>query len=278
MSLSSGSSSQANEEKLGKKIDLLNAKVKKYEEILDRKNKELTEMQTSIETYKKKTYNYSENNSAIAIRNASLERACREIALDKMKLEKENAKLSSASACRSQPVSSSSQYSNSSTTTLKKDFQLKITKYLRGNTTRRNIEKRSKVIEQAPPLFNEKHETVELIRNVHPCLSELKEPVSPINRPPTPSSSLKYEERFESQPSSPKHSLPSDIGSTSSRKKQRRWNSPLVTDSAARIDRSPSVHGLLSCRTTFPLSPPYIPLSTSNNCIVVEEEDEIIFL
>lgn len=185
---------------------------------------------------------------------------------------------SSASACRSQPVSSSSQYSNSSTTTLKKDFQLKITKYLRGNTTRRNIEKRSKVIEQAPPLFNEKHETVELIRNVHPCLSELKEPVSPINRPPTPSSSLKYEERFESQPSSPKHSLPSDIGSTSSRKKQRRWNSPLVTDSAARIDRSPSVHGLLSCRTTFPLSPPYIPLSTSNNCIVVEEEDEIIFL
>lgn len=112
MSLSSGSSSQANEEKLGKKIDLLNAKVKKYEEILDRKNKELTEMQTSIETCKcigfssvgnmltfetssdkKKTYNYSENNSAIAIRNASLERACREIALDKMKLEKENAKL-----------------------------------------------------------------------------------------------------------------------------------------------------------------------------------------
>ncbi|KAG2393158.1 hypothetical protein C9374_009735 [Naegleria lovaniensis] len=290
-------SSQTPEEKMAKKIDLLNSKLKKYEEILDRKNKELTELQTNIETYKKKTINYSENNSAIAVRNASLERACREITMDKMKLEKENAKLRESLAKvegqllehrrildqylrglvdQGSGLSSSHELLQHSTTSLRKDVQLKITKYLQGKSSiKRNA---SNDISHSNDSLLSRETPVHRPQDVpNICATKVtvkeEEAPSPINRPSTPSH-MRYSEYLPSPPS-PKHSLPSDVGSTSSRKKQRRWNSPVFNSTQIGSLSSPT-RDLAILKISIPVSSQLLPCSSAMNGIL-EEDDEILF-
>jgi len=92
---------------------------------------------------KKKFANYSENNTNIAIRNAGLERACRETVVEKQRIEKENGKLRERIArlegqlFEQRQLSQNSNCTNNTenvkrSSTASKRGQLKITKYLKA--------------------------------------------------------------------------------------------------------------------------------------------------